>query len=214
MWNRLYEGSPLSRMPWFTQAPYPPLVEAVQRERLRPPGPLLDVGCGLGTNAIWLASQGFQVTGIDVASRAIAAANSREPGSRGGVTFLEDDILSSKLATGRFRCAIDVGCFQTLPRTRRREYVDGLARALKPDGVFLMYWVAREETGGWGPPHRLSVGDVVDPFELRFRVAEIEFRPRALALTREAKRSGRPLSILGGYTARFVRRRGLQPPAV
>jgi SAM-dependent methyltransferase len=214
MWNRLYEGSPLARMPWFTQAPYPPLVEAVDRERLQPPGPLLDVGCGLGTNAIWLASQGFHVTGIDVASGAIEAAKTRETGSRGRVTFLEDDILSSKLGSNRFRAAVDVGCFQTLPRTRRREYVEGLARALKPDGVLLMYWVAREETGPWGPPHRLSVGDVVNPFESRFRVAEIEFRPRAVPLTAKAKKSGRPLSILGGYTARFVRRRVVQPPAV
>jgi SAM-dependent methyltransferase len=212
MWDRLYAKSPLQELPWFTSGPYPPLARAVEAGWLTPPGPLLDVGCGLGANAQWLATQGFDVTGADVAPGAIAAAESRRSEAGPNARFLVDDILATHLPAGRFRGAIDTGCFHTLPARRRTDYAQGLARVLRPEAPFLLFWVAREEEGPWGPPHRLSVRDVVEPFEPHFRVDHIVHRPRPMTLTRAVRRSTRPLTALAGYTARLVRRRTTQPP--
>ena len=212
MWTRLYSGTPLRDFPWFARRPYPPLVRAVRERRLQAPGPILDVGCGLGTNTLWLASRGFHATGVDLAPGAIAAAESRATPAGGSARFLVDDVLASELPGGEFRSAVDVGCFQTLPPRRRPDYAEALARLLRPESTFVLFWVAREETGAWGPPHRLSVGEVVVPFESRFLVKHVDYRPRTQALTSKVKKSSRPLATLAGYTATLVRRRGNQPP--
>lgn len=152
------------------------------------------------------------MTGIDLAPGAISAAAARGTPSGRNVRFVVDDILASALPGRSFRGAIDVGCFQTLPPRTRAEYAQGLARVLRPGGVLILFWVGREESGSWGPPHRLSVGEVVEPLESRFVVDRIEHRPRAVRLTAQVKRSNRPLAALSGYTARLVRRVGRQPP--
>lgn len=212
MWDRLYAGPMMQRLPWAFGHPFPPLVRAVQGGALRAPGPVLDVGCGLGANTYWLAGRGFRATGIDVAAGAIAAAQSHRKTGTGSVKFRVDDVLDSRLSPGRFGCAVDVGCFQTLPPGLRPDYAEALARLLRPDGELLVFWVAREETGAWGPPHRLSVREVVDVFESRFLVREVVHRPRSVRLTGAVRKSARPLATLAGYTARLVRRASPQPP--
>jgi len=211
-WNRLYSNASICELPWFARRPFAPLVRAVSEGRIEPPGPLLDVGCGLGANALWLASRGFRVVGIDVAPGAIAAAESRRTSKDLSVRFLTDDILASLLPSARFRSAVDIGCFQTLPRRTRGAYADNLARVLRPNAVLALFWVAREETGAWGPPHRLSVGEVVESFEPKFRVDRVEFRPRSVRLTDRIKKTSRPLATLAGYTAYLIRRDQPQPP--
>jgi SAM-dependent methyltransferase len=212
-WARIYERGSLQELPWFAQEPYRPLVRAIEGDSgLAPPGPLLDIGCGLGANARWLVSRGFRVTGIDIAPGAIAAASAQPTPKGRGIKFLVDDILASTLPSAQFRYAVDVGCFQTLPPRTRTAYVDNLARILRNRATLVLFWVGREETGSWGPPHRLSVEDVVEPFEARFRVERIQYRPRTVRLTRSVKASSRPLATLAGYTALLVRRQGGQPP--
>jgi SAM-dependent methyltransferase len=210
MWTRFYAGTPLRDLPWFSGAPFPPLVAAVESGRLKRPGPVLDVGCGVGTNVRWLAARGYRATGIDVAPGAIAAAQ-RAPSER-RATFRVDDVLASALPEGHFRGAVDIGCFQTLPPRTRGGYAEGLARLLRPEATFLLFWVAREETGSWGPPHRLSVEEVVEVFESRFLIERIEYRPRTVPLTQRVQASSRPLTVLAGYSAELSRRRGAQPP--
>lgn len=212
MWTRLYAGMPLRDFPVLAKGTFPPLVDAVQSGSLTPPGPLLDVGCGLGTNALWLAEQGFRVTGIDLAPGAIEAACSRSVPAGGSVNFLEDDILASALPARSFSAAIDIGCFQTIRPRLRSSYVNGLARLLPPGGTALIFCVAREETGAWGPPQRLSVGEIVSSFEPKFLVERIDRRPRTAKLSAEVRRTSRPLATLAGYSARLSRRERAQPP--
>lgn len=213
MWTRLYAGDVMRDLPWVKQGPYLPLVQVVEDGWLSPPGPVLDVGCGVGMNTFWLASQGFRATGIDIAPGAVAAAESNRASEVGSAKFIVDDILASALPAARFRAAVDVGCFQTLPPKTRSAFSEGLARLLLPGAAYILFWVAREEEGSWGPPHRMSVGEVTETFEPLFLVDRIVHRPRSARLTRELKQSARPLATLAGYTARLVRRRSHQPPA-
>lgn len=69
-WNRILT----SDKPSFNVEPNAFLVEMAKG---RKPGDALDVGMGQGRNAIWLAQQGWQVTGFDPAERAVAAAEAQ-----------------------------------------------------------------------------------------------------------------------------------------
>lgn len=179
---------------------------------MRPPGPILDVGCGAGSNVLWLARRGFRATGIDIAPGAIAAAESRRTGATRGARFQVGDALDLTLPPSSFRGAVDTGCLHTLPARRRIDYANNLARVLRPDAGFVLSWVGREETGARGPSHRLSVNDVSETFESQFLIDQIEYHPRAVRTAPRSQRSGRPLTSLAGYAARLVRRRVPQPP--
>jgi SAM-dependent methyltransferase len=211
-WARTYGETPYQQLPWYSPDPYPPLVRVVQEGWLTPPGPFLDVGCGAGSNVLWMSGLGFRATGVDVAPGAIAAANSRRTPSTRSAKFLVDDFLISGLPAAHFRGGGDAGCFHTLPPRKRGQYVASLARLLRPDAKFLLSWVAREETGTFGPPHRLSVDEVARVFEPAFLLERVEFRPRVVRSPVPPKGSERPLTTLAGYTARLIRRRTPQPP--
>jgi hypothetical protein len=72
-WNERYRDGD---RPWDTGQPSAELQQVVSRHAIRPCR-ALDIGCGTGTNCVWLAQQGFDVTGIDVAPLAIEQANCR-----------------------------------------------------------------------------------------------------------------------------------------
>jgi SAM-dependent methyltransferase len=73
-WNARY----VSRdVPWDCGHPSTELRRVVEETDELPRGRLLELGCGTGTNAIYLAQIGFQVTAVDGSSEAIARANAR-----------------------------------------------------------------------------------------------------------------------------------------
>lgn len=105
---------------------------------LLPPGGglrALDVGCGLGRNARWLARQGWEVTAVDISARALEEARSRGAGQEQPVTFLEHDFLRDQL-DGPFDLVYDSGCFHHLAPHRRITYRDSLAELLSPGALF------------------------------------------------------------------------------
>src|SRR5205823_13908793 len=70
--------------PWDSGLPPPELVDFVEGEHRLPPGRALDLGCGTGTNVVYLARNGWEATGVDFVGRAIAHA--RRKASSAGVT--------------------------------------------------------------------------------------------------------------------------------
>jgi SAM-dependent methyltransferase len=66
------------------------------------PGTVLDVGCGEGADAVWLAQRGWQVTAIDVAATALARAAERAEAAGVGVRFVHAGLLEFSSSGGRF----------------------------------------------------------------------------------------------------------------
>ena len=80
--------------PWDTQITPPEVMEFIART---PPGKALDLGCGTGTNAITLARHGWQVTGVDFASKAISAARRKAAGAGLKIDFHTADVTDLAL---------------------------------------------------------------------------------------------------------------------
>ena len=74
---------------WDSTEPTPGLTELMQH---RPPGRALDIGCGTGTNTLYLARQGWDAAGVDYVPGAIATARSRAAASGSAARFTTADV--------------------------------------------------------------------------------------------------------------------------
>src|SRR5262245_13411336 len=88
-WNDHYRNG---HMPWDTGTPSSELQRVLSAKAIQP-SRALEIGCGTGTNCVWLAQQGFDVTGVDVASLAIEQAQQRAQAAGVQVRFEVADVL-------------------------------------------------------------------------------------------------------------------------
>ena len=107
------------------------LVQLVQTVH-PPPGRAIDLGCGEGDNAIFLAEHGFQVTAVDFAPSAIAKARAKASDAGVDVDFVIDDITTLATVSGTFDILVDYGTFDDLSTTQRAAYVDRVRSLAKP----------------------------------------------------------------------------------
>ena len=175
-WRTTYERTPYHQLPWFDPGPSPSTRLAVLQGFLPKGGSVLDIGCGAGSNVIFLAKQGYVAHGIDISPGAVAAARERASKARVRVDVREGDALALPFGDGSLDGGIDHGCFHTLPIGRRAEYAAEVHRVLRRDGRFVLTWVAREHTGARGPPHRPSLEEVAVAFEPKFLFVHTAFQ--------------------------------------
>lgn len=140
-------------------------------------GTVLDIGCGAGSNLLYLASQGFRVHGIDLSPGAVAAARERIREAGLVVTVDEGDALALPFPDSGLDAVVDNGCFHTVPISRRERYATEVHRVLKTGGSLVLSWVAREHTGPRGPSHRPSLAEVTQLLESRFLFVRTVFLP-------------------------------------
>ncbi|MFJ4981327.1 class I SAM-dependent methyltransferase [Streptomyces coeruleorubidus] len=102
-------------------------------------GRALDLGCGPGRNALYLAEQGFEVDAVDLSPAAVdwARERAREAGTD-GVRFHCGDAfaLAGTELAGPYDLVHDSGCFHHLPPHRRISYLALLDDVLAPGGLF------------------------------------------------------------------------------
>lgn len=151
----LYAGQPR----WEIGRPQKAILDVADRIT----GSLLDAGCGTGENALYFASRGQKVTGIDFLAEPITIAK-RKAAERGlTATFLVMDALALKELPEVFDSAIDSGLFHVFSDDDRRRYVDGLASVLKPGGRLFLLCFSDEEPGDQGT-RRISRKEIEDAF--------------------------------------------------
>lgn len=122
------------------------LQEALHQQWFAPASSLLDIGCGNGECANWLAQQGFSVLGIDFAPSAIQRAQATYP-EHEGLHFRVLDICQTA-PTQTFNALFDRGCFHIIPSAQRAQYIQQVARAANPNAHFLLVhriWGTREK---------------------------------------------------------------------
>jgi SAM-dependent methyltransferase len=162
-----YEGSPT----WDIGRPQPAVVRLEEAGSII--GSVLDVGCGTGENALFLASRGHPVVGVDLARRAIERAETKASDRGLEATFMVRDALRLGELGRTFDTAIDVGLFHTLTDEERPLYARSLRAALDPGGrAFVLCW---SERNPWGVgPRRVTHMEILGTFEQGWAVAPIQ----------------------------------------
>lgn len=131
LWYR--HGTP----PWVG-GPRPELVRLVTDDTLTP-GSAIDLGCGVGDNAIFLAQHGFTVTGVDFADAAIARANAKARDAGVAVSFIRDDLTRLRHVRGPFDLLVDYGTLDDLDSRGRDAYLREVVALTRPGTRFLLW---------------------------------------------------------------------------
>lgn len=153
LFDEMYAGTP----PWDIGSPQPAIVTLADTERLR--GSILDVGCGTGDNALFLAERGFEVWGVDSAERAVqkARVKAREHASR--VTFQRADALELWALGRHFDTVIDCGLYHVLSDPERERYSLSLERVMHRGGTVHLLCFSELEPD-WGGPRRVTADEL------------------------------------------------------
>jgi SAM-dependent methyltransferase len=131
--------------PWDTGVTPPELVALVEGPGALPPGRALELGCGTGTNATYLARHGWDVVAVDLIDRAVRQA--REKAGAMGMTVRlvcgDATRLDELDVSGPFDLFFDLSCYCGIPPHRRDAYAAGLTGRAAAGARLLMF--------GYGP---------------------------------------------------------------
>jgi SAM-dependent methyltransferase len=148
-----------------------------------PPGRALDVGCGEGADAVWLARQGWEVTALDVSQVALerAALHAREAGVQ--VRWVHAGLLEAALSPGVFDLVS--AQYPVLRRTPSNEAERSLLAALAPGGLLLVVHHAdmdpdHARARGFDPADYVQPAQVAALLDDDWRVELFDTRPRSV----------------------------------
>jgi SAM-dependent methyltransferase len=158
--EQIYRDIPLDSIPWISSEPPGLLVRAVETGKVKP-CKAVDLGCGAGHYAVWLAQQSFDVIGIDISRHAIKHA--ADLAARKGVScrFVVGDLLGDvKKYYASFEFAYDWELLHHIFPEDRPHYVKNVHNLLRPNGKYfsLCFSERDAEFGGKGKYRRTPLG--------------------------------------------------------
>ncbi len=146
-----------------------PRREAEKLVEGRPPGRALDLGCGTGANAVYLAKHGWEVVGVDFVADAIERAKTRAVSAGVPVRFVVGDVaqLGEADVTGPFDLLVDVGCYHAIPDGLRDAYAVGVGAVARRGADFYLAGI-NDPPASW----RLLRAGGISPVEVHRRFTD------------------------------------------
>lgn len=139
--------------PWDIGQPCPELAAQLSGLALKSGAKAIDLGCGTGSNTIYMAEHGLEATGVDSEPLAIERAQARAESSGVPARFLVDDLLgkTKTLGTG-YQFLFDRGCYHYVRLIDAQAYLDTLERLTQPGSLLMVLAGSSEEPFPGGPP--------------------------------------------------------------
>lgn len=169
-WEARYATGPL---PWDSGEVDTHLISVVEAHHLQP-CPALEIGCGTGTNAIWLAKRGFQVTGTDLAQNAIDKARAKVATAGVQCALRIGDFLVDEPPGGPFGFIYDRGCFHVFQADEARaRFAARVAGLLTPQGIWHSLVGSTDGPPREAGPPRVSASEIITALEPHFEIIEL-----------------------------------------
>ena len=149
----------------------PQEVKEVFENGSHPSGPVLDLGCGIGTNVIYMARQGVQAIGLDFVPSVIKTARRKahQEGLSQRTCFEVADVTRlEEIKLPLIDFALDMGCYHGLSPDGKQSYITSLANIVQPGGLLLLYALDLHKEAGIS--FGLVPGEVEDLFIPRFKM--------------------------------------------
>ncbi|MEV6670833.1 class I SAM-dependent methyltransferase [Streptomyces sp. NPDC051162] len=186
----LYQGKPslpgtelvLDVAPWDIGGPQPALVALEEGGQLS--GDVLDAGCGLGENALYLAGRGHRVTGFDAAPTALEQARGRAAARGLDVTFVQADATTLEGLGQEFDTVVDSALYHCLDGAQRGAYAAALHRVTRAGARLHLFCFADTKWPGFSLP-LMAVGqdDLRTHLGEHWRIEGIELMDYVTAFT-------------------------------
>jgi SAM-dependent methyltransferase len=158
-----YAGTP----PWDIGRPQPELIRLAEAGAIK--GAVLDVGCGTGENALYLAGLKLEVWGVDSAPSAIRKAQDKAKARGLAARFVVHDALDLGSLGRTFDSVVDSGLFHVFSDAERPLFALSLAAVIRPGGTYFMLCFSERETGAGGP-RRVSQAEIRTTFGPPWRI--------------------------------------------
>lgn len=178
------------------------LVEGTGDTPALPKGRALDVGCGTGDCAIYLAQQGWQVTGVDYVAKPLEKARAKAGKADVSINFVRADVTQlsqSGIGTG-FQLIVDNGCIHNMSGGDREAYVREVSAVAAPDARLFIAAFSRRpvrRAGDRSPRDRTTFHSRLDAVIQRRRAGtRRQEDPGVLLPVPTSRLSARPSPVL------------------
>lgn len=167
-WDESYASG--QALPWDTGTPDSLLVEMIESRAIAP-GRALEIGCGTGTNAIYLVQHGFDVLGVDISEVAVDKARAK---AQGRCRFEVVDFLAAEPAGGPFEFVFDRGCFHVFDdEGDRARFAQRVGAHLVEQGLWLSLIGSTEGAPRDEGPPRRTAREVMNAIEPRLEIMQL-----------------------------------------
>lgn len=172
-------------LPWHREEPWPMLQRVVEADtdendgQTGDPPRALDLGCGAGEFAVYLARKGYDVTGVDFHETPLEMARARADEAQEALTLVHADVLTWR-ADRPYDLVLDSGLYHGLSDADRKRYRERLRHRLAAGGNFVLTHFAKKHILDWRPvgPSRRSRETVREEFAPTFE--EIDYAEEVL----------------------------------
>ncbi|SDX38511.1 Methyltransferase domain-containing protein [Marininema mesophilum] len=135
------------REKWDYVHPSAELISFIATAKIPEGAQVLDVGCGAGREAVFLASQNYKAIGVDFSKEALKIAETRAREAEVTVDWRQGDVLDLPVETGSIDFVNDRGCFHVISEDQRGQYASELSRVLRPGGRILLRGCREHQSG-------------------------------------------------------------------
>jgi len=158
-----------------------PVFQRLLREGQFPPGRMLVPCAGRGHDAREFARHGFQVVAVDFAREAIDAMRAAQTPDATHEILRQDVFQLPPEFTEAFDYALEYTCYCAIDPNRRDEYVNTIARVLKPGGIYIALAFPLGDPSPNGPPFSYHADELIEKFRARgFDLLRREFPPDSI----------------------------------
>ncbi|MFO7662886.1 MAG: class I SAM-dependent methyltransferase [Chloroflexota bacterium] len=163
------------RIPWDDTLPPPEIIDLTINLK---PGRALDLGCGYGRAAIYLARQGWSVEAIDFIPQAIERAKNyaAEAGVSDQIDFHVASAADLDFLNPPFDLAIDIGCMHSFSEEMLKSYRTELVRLLESGAIYTLFaHLRREESDPGEDPRGINEEDIYSLLAPYFELQRVEY---------------------------------------